>query len=69
MYLLGGDFEGMLIREKCWYMAQFEVYFDTIFPQKFLAIFTYCPKISYCSKAFARESGKRISGAIWSKSY
>ena len=30
MYLLGG-FEGMLIRRKCWYMAQFEVYFDTIF--------------------------------------
>ena len=34
MYLLGGDFEGMLIREKCWYMAQFEVYFDTIFPSE-----------------------------------
>ena len=30
MYLLGG-FEGMLIRGKCWKMAQFEVYFDTIF--------------------------------------
>ena len=31
MYLLGG-FEGMLTRGKCWKMAQFEVYFDTIFP-------------------------------------
>ena len=30
MYLLGG-FEGMLIRRKCWKVAQFEVYFDTIF--------------------------------------
>ena len=33
MYLLGG-FEGMLIRGKCWQMAQFAVYFDTIFPSK-----------------------------------
>ena len=33
-HLLGGDFEGMLIREKCWYMVQFEVYFDTIFPSE-----------------------------------
>ena len=30
MYLLGG-FEGMLIRGECWQMAQFGVYFDTIF--------------------------------------
>ena len=33
MYLLGG-FEGMLIRGKCWEMAQFEVHFDTIFPSE-----------------------------------
>ena len=33
MYLLGG-FEGMLIRRKCWKVAQFEVYFDTIFPSE-----------------------------------
>ena len=33
MYLLGG-FESMLIRGKCWKMAQFEVYFDTIFPSE-----------------------------------
>ena len=33
MYLLGG-FEGMLTRGKCWKMAQFEVYFDTIFPSE-----------------------------------
>ena len=33
MYLLGG-FEGMLIRGKCCLMAQFEVYFDTIFPSE-----------------------------------
>ena len=33
MYLLGG-FEGMLIRGKCWEVAQFEVYFDTIFPSE-----------------------------------
>ena len=33
MYLLGG-FEGMLIRGKCWKVAQFEVYFDTIFPSE-----------------------------------
>ena len=25
------EFESMLIRGKCWEMAQFEVYFDTIF--------------------------------------
>ena len=30
MYLLGG-FEGMLVCGECWQMAQFEVYFDTIF--------------------------------------
>ena len=34
MYLLGGDFEVMLIREKCWQRAQFEGYFDTIFPSE-----------------------------------
>ena len=33
MYLLG-EFEGMLIRGKCWKVAQFEVYFDTIFPSE-----------------------------------
>ena len=33
MYLLGG-FKDMLIREKSWEMAQFEVYFDTIFPSE-----------------------------------
>ena len=33
MYLLGG-FEAMLIREECWLMAQFGVYFDTIFPSE-----------------------------------
>ena len=33
MYLLGG-FEGMLIRGECWEMAQFEAYFDTIFPSE-----------------------------------
>ena len=26
--------EGMLIRGKCWKMAQFEVYFDMIFPSE-----------------------------------
>ena len=31
MYLLGG-FEGMLIRGEGWQMAQFEMYFDMIFP-------------------------------------
>ena len=33
MYLLGRfELAGMLIRGECWLMAQFEVYFHTIFP-------------------------------------
>ena len=32
-HVLLGGFEGMLIRRECWYnMAQFKVYFGTIFP-------------------------------------
>ena len=34
------------------------------FSQKILEIFTYCTKKCYCSQAIARESWKRISGAI-----
>ena len=48
-------------------MAQFEVYFDTIFPSENSRSLHLLHK----NKAFAiaRKSGKRISGAIWSKSY
>ena len=44
IHLLGG-LEGMLIPGEYCKMVQFGVYFDTILPQKFLEIFTYCTKI------------------------
>ena len=69
MYLLGGDFEGMLIPKKCWYMAQFEVYFDTIFPSENSSNLHLLHKNNAIVAQPLQESGKRISSAIWSKSY
>ena len=69
MYLLGG-FEGMLIRGKCWKVAQLEVYFDTIFPSENSRNLHLLHKNNaIVAKPIARESGKRVSGAIWSKFY
>ena len=69
MYLLSG-FEGMLIRANVGKWRNLKCIFIRFFPQKILEFFTYCTKINaIVAKAIARESGKRVSGAIWSKSY
>ena len=68
MYLLGG-FEGMLIRGNVGKWRNLKCILIRFFPQKILEIFTYSTRIMLCSQAIAREFGKKISGAIWSKSY
>ena len=59
MYLLGGDFEGMLIRENVGKWRNFKCILIRFFPQKILEIFTYCTKQCYCSQVIAWASGKR----------
>ena len=66
MYLLRG-FEDMLIRGKCGKWRNFGV-FDTIFPSEIFRNLHFLHK-NNAIVAKPRESGKRISGAIWSKSY
>ena len=73
MYLLGGfDFEGMLFAENVGKWRNLKCILIRFFPQKILEIFTYSTKIMLYQAMYActaRESGKRINGAIWSKSY
>ena len=44
MYLLGGDFEGMLICENVGKWRNLKCILIRFFPQKILEIFTYCTK-------------------------
>ena len=50
-------------------MAQFEVYFDTIFPSENPRNLHLLHKSNAIVPKLESLHGKRISGAIWSKSY